>query len=78
MLVAVVEEIWPWPEREDTNPSVIGPVDAADGYSAARQLAKARAERFDRHGYEGDARYDYWWGRNEGTDVLHRYVIRAS
>jgi hypothetical protein len=78
MLVAVVEEIWPWPEDADSKPRIIGPVNAADGYEAARQLAKARAERFDRYGYEDDARHDYWWGRNEGARVLHRYVIRAS
>jgi hypothetical protein len=78
MLVAVVEEIWPWPEKTDSKPRIIGPVDAADGYDAARQLAKRRAEKFDRHAYEPNARHDYWWGRNEGAAVLHRYVMRVS
>jgi hypothetical protein len=78
MLVAVFEEIWPWPQRPDSKPTIVGPVAAADGFEATRRAAKARAEKFDRHGYEGDARHDYWWGRNEGHTVLHRYVIRAS
>jgi hypothetical protein len=78
MLVAVVEEIWSWPEGADSKPRIIGPVNAADGYEAARHLAKARAEWFDRHGYEGNARHDYWWGHNENASTLHRYVIRAS
>jgi hypothetical protein len=78
MLVAVFEEIWPWPVRTDSKPTIVGPVDAADGYDAARQLAKARAERFDGHGYEANARHDYWWGRKERADILHRYVIKAS
>jgi hypothetical protein len=79
MIVAVVEEIWPWPSRPDSTPIVIGPVAASpDGYDAARQLAKARAQKFERHGYEDDARHEYWWGRNDNADRLHRFVVRAS
>jgi hypothetical protein len=78
MLVAVFEEIWPWPEKVDSKPRIIGPVEAADGHDAARQLAKQRAQKFDRHGYEPNARHDYWWGRKEGELVLHRYVVKAN
>jgi hypothetical protein len=76
MLVAVVEEIWPWPERHDSKPHIIGPVDAADGYDAARELARLRASKFESHDYEGEQ--DYWWGHNKDEPVLHRYVVRAS
>jgi hypothetical protein len=78
MLVTVFKEIWPWPERPDSTPTIVGPVDAGEGFHAARQMAKARAENFDHHGYEGDARHEYWWGRNDGGRELHRYVLRAS
>jgi hypothetical protein len=74
MLIAVIEEIWPWPVRPDSTPKVIGPVDAGDGYDAARRLAETRAKKFERHEYNRE--FDYWWGRNEGATEYHRFCVR--
>jgi hypothetical protein len=75
MLVSVYEEVWPWPIKKDSQPKMIGPVGAGDGYEAARAIAKAMAEKFDHSKYEGE--FDYWYGHNEGAPDLHRYVIGA-
>jgi hypothetical protein len=76
MLVPVVHEIWPWPVKSISKPKIIGPVDAGDGYDAARKLAEARAKNFERHSYEPE--FDYWWGHNNGATEYHRFVVRAS
>jgi hypothetical protein len=78
MLVAVVHEIWPRPTKPTSKPiKIIGPVDAGDGFEAARSLAEARAKVFDHHDYAGEA--DYWWGYNDNaTAECHRFVVRAS
>jgi len=76
MLIAVHEEIWPWPIKRDSKPTIIGPVGAGDGYEKARAIARAMAEKFDNSKYVGE--FDYWYGHNEGAPALHRYVIKAA
>jgi hypothetical protein len=77
MLVGVHEEIWPWPVQQDSRPRVIGTIGAGDGYEAACEIAKAKAQRFDHFDYVGDAEFAYWWGHNDNAPELHRFVIKA-
>jgi hypothetical protein len=78
MLVAIYEEIWPWPVQNDSQPTITGPVGVADGYEKAHSIAQEKAAKFNRSEFVGDARFPYWWGHDTDASKLHRYVIRAS
>ena len=76
MLVAVIHEIWPWPDEPGSTPkAIIGPIGADEGYAAARSLAENRASEFDKHGLDGER--DFWWGHNEGELEYHRFIFKA-
>lgn len=64
MLVAVYEEIWPWPVRKDSQPKVSGPAGVADGHARAHAIAQEKAGKFNRSAFVGDTRFPYWWGRD--------------
>jgi hypothetical protein len=72
-LVPVFEEIWPRLLTANAKPKFIGPVDAGDGYDAAREKAKSKVAKFDHRNF--DEEFDYAWGYNNGAPELHRYVV---
>jgi hypothetical protein len=76
MLIGVFEEVWPWPVREGSRPSIIGCVRACDTHAAANAAAQVLAEKFAHSKFEGE--FGYWWGHDDGAAELHRFVIRAA
>ncbi len=45
MLVAIYEEIWPWPVQNDSQPTIRGPVGVADGYEKAHAVAQRESSQ---------------------------------
>ena len=80
MLYAVVEEIWSLAgsDEEAKLLQLLGPVDAKDGSESAAIRAKELASKFDHSGSEEGARYLYYWGRNDGAQQAHHFVIRPA
>jgi len=79
MHYVVAEEIWSLPKgnQEAELVRTIGAIAGGDRDSAS-ESAKKLASKFDHHNFEGDARYPYWWGRNDGASESHRFVIRPA
>jgi hypothetical protein len=54
------------------------PVFSGCSVSVAYAYAKQRAGEFIVHGFHQDGEHPYWWGRNEGDRVNHRFVIKPA
>jgi hypothetical protein len=76
MLYAIIEEIWSTSliEEERKLLSRSAPLESGDK-DLMLQRAQQQAGKFERHGYERDAIYPYWWGRNAYEQKSHRFVV---
>jgi hypothetical protein len=77
MLYLVVEEIW--------STGIEAKLMSASGnalFVGEQEAAEEHAERctagYDHHGRENNARYPYWWGRDEGATENHRFVVKPA
>jgi hypothetical protein len=80
MLYNVIEEIWSLSSDGNQRriPSSGRPLFSGGGSSIAYRFAEERASKFVIRGFHEDAEDSYWWGRNEGDRVNHRFVIRLA
>jgi hypothetical protein len=75
MPFVIVEEIRSIPGNQLLQ--FIGPIAKGETEQAAKQRAEEFASKFDHKGYEENARYPYYWGRNDGANQVHHYQIRS-
>jgi hypothetical protein len=76
----VIEEIWSISSDADKRKllrSSLEPLFCGER-QAAFDYAKQRVSEFECRGFQEDADYPYWWGRNNGDRANHRFVIRPA
>jgi hypothetical protein len=72
-----MKEIYAWPIQDGDKPlQVIGLIAAKESLDAAQDCARELAAKFDAHGFEGEARYVYFWGHDKEAPQSARFVIR--
>jgi hypothetical protein len=77
MLYVVIEEIWSIsPLKADRKLLRLAGTRAAGDRAEMMRRAREFASKFDYHNSETNAIYPYWWGRDEGEQTSHRYVVR--
>jgi hypothetical protein len=54
----------------------VGPVDGGESREIALSKAEARAAKFQRHDFEEDAKYPYYWGRDDDVREVHHFEVR--
>jgi hypothetical protein len=73
----IVEEVWSISKREAERKLLRSfPPVAGGGKEMATKCAEELASKFKHTGYENDATYPYWFGRNEEERESHRFVIK--
>jgi hypothetical protein len=79
MRYELVEEVWSiWTNGAEAKILRSSPPTDAGEKAAMEKRAEESASKFEKHGYEGNARYPYWWGRNEDQRISHRFVVKPS
>lgn len=78
MLYAILQETYAWPLRKDAKPLETRPVDSKDGFEAAKECAEKLAAKFDHHEFEGNSRYQYYWGHDQDNPYFYRFVIKPA
>jgi hypothetical protein len=79
MLYVVIEEVWsisPFKAYRKLL-RLVGPRAAGDKAEMERR-AEELAGKFDYHNSETNAAYPYWWGRDEGAETSHRFVVKPA
>jgi hypothetical protein len=79
MLYVVIEEIWSI-SAVKTDRKLLRSVGtrAVGAKAGMERRAKELAGAFDYHNSETNAIHPYWWGRNEGEQASHRFVVRPA
>jgi hypothetical protein len=79
MFYEIIEEVWSiWSVGAEPKLLRSSPPIAGGDKAAADRHAEELAGKFEKHGYEGDARYPYWWGRNEDQRISDRFVVKPT
>jgi len=79
MLYIVIEELWSISAvKADRKLLRLVGTRAAGNKAEMVRRAEELAGKFDYHNSETSATYPYWWGRNEGEQASHRFVVRPA
>jgi hypothetical protein len=79
MPYTVIEEIWSIsPIKADRKLMRLAGTRAVGNKTEMVRHAEELASRFDYHNSETNALHPYWWGRNEGDQQSHRFVVKPS
>ena len=72
-LIPLLKLVVPRPLRQDSAPTIHGPVGAGEGYDETRRLATQRVLRFAHRGY--DRELDYAWGYDDDATEIAIFVV---
>ena len=78
MVYLVVHGIWSMREgpKESELIQLVGSVDSGESREIALSKAETRAAKFQRHNFEENAKYPYYWGRNDDVREVHHFEVR--